>query len=208
MLPAKILSGVTLLRSCKWRLGLKSIRLACATLRAHEESVSQRSHHGTYWLILLVLLSAGTPVSAQDMKPDRGLEMSVRDALVEFDKNWRDYTNEPNFGDPRWKLKMETLVKLAKAGRAAVPLLKQAAEENSTWAPHTRELAAYVLEVSRDAPAVRDAWANYDLSGIDSAKEGKPAPDFMLTDALGQSYRLSDRRGKKTVVVTFVIQDI
>jgi peroxiredoxin len=37
---------------------------------------------------------------------------------------------------------------------------------------------------------------------------GKPAPDFSLTDASGQTYRLSEFRGKKTVILTFVIQDI
>ena len=159
-------------------------------------------------LALVPLFTAPAFVNGGEQKPDSASEKAARDALVEFDKNWKDYTNEPNFGDPRWKLKMETLVKLAKAGRAAIPLLKQAAKEDSAWAPHTRELATHILTVSRDTPAVRDAWANYDLSRMDVAKEGKQAPDFTLADASGQSYRLSDYRRKKTIVVTFILQDI
>jgi AhpC/TSA family len=168
----------------------------------------RRPYHATLEFALLMVLSAATQASAEDKQADPAAEKAARDALVKFDKNWKDYTNEPNFGDPRWKLKMETLVKLAKAGRAAIPLLEQAAKEDSTWAAHTRELATHVLGVARDRPAVRDALANYDLSRMDVAKEGKQAPDFTLTDAAGRSYRLSDYRGKKTIVVTFILQDI
>jgi hypothetical protein len=170
--------------------------------------VSQRSVRGRHGLALLVLLSAAMVARAEDKSPDVVVEKATRDALVKFDKNWKDHTNEPNFGDRRWKLKMETLVKLAKAGRGALPLLEQTAKEDSAWASHTRELAAHVLGVSRDAPAVRDTWATYNPAEMDAAKEGKPAPDFILADASGQSYRLSDYRGKKTIVVTFIIQDI
>ena len=158
-------------------------------------------------LALAPLFTAPALVNGGEQKPDSASEKAARAALVEFDKSWKDYTNEPNFGDPRWKLKMETLVKLAKAGRAALLLLEQAAKEDSAWAPHTRELATHILTVSRDTPAVRDAWANYDLSRLDVAKEGKQAPDFTLADASGQSYRLSKYRGKKTIVVTFILQD-
>ena len=158
-------------------------------------------------LALVPLFPAPSSVTGGEKKVDPAAEKAARDALVKFDKSWKDYTNEPNFGDPRWKLKMETLVKLAKAGREALPLLEQAAQKDSAWAAHTRELATHILTVSRDTPAVRDAWANYDLSRLDVAKEGKQAPDFTLADASGQSYRLSEYRGKKTIVVTFILQD-
>lgn len=158
-------------------------------------------------LTLLALLSAATPASAEDKVREADAEKSARDALVKFDKNWKDYTNEPNLGDPRWKLKMETLVKLAKAGRAAIFLLEQAAKNDSAWAPHTRELASYFLAVSRDTPAIRDAWASYDVSLMDSAQQGKAAPDFSLADATGRNYRLGDCRGKNAVVLTFILQD-
>ena len=154
-------------------------------------------------LALLALLSTRAWVNGGEEKSD-----PARDALVKFDKHWKPSTNAPNYGDPRWKLKMETLVKLAKAGHAALPLLEAAAKEGSPWAPHTRQLATKVLKTWRESAAVKDAWASYDLSQMDSAKEGKPAPDFALADAAGQIYRLSEFRGKKTVVLTFILQDI
>jgi hypothetical protein len=167
----------------------------------------RRLSQGMLGLTLLVLLNAVPQAGAEEDKPNLTTE-KAREALVKFDKNWKDYANEPNFGDPRWKLKMETLVKLAKAGRTAIPLLEPAAKEGSPWAPHTRELAVYVLGVCRDIPAVCAAWANYDLSQIDVAKVGKQAPDFALADAAGHNYRLGEYRGEKTMVVTFILQDI
>src|SRR5438132_12887722 len=118
----------------------------------------QQAVHPAVLLALVSLLSPTGLVTCGQKGPDSALEEAARDALAKFDKNWKDYTNEPNFGDPRWKLKMETLVKLAKAGRTAIPLLEGAAKEGSPWAPHARELAMYVLGVCRDMPAVRDAW--------------------------------------------------
>lgn len=37
-------------------------------------------------------------------------------------------------------------------------------------------------------------------------KEGHPAPDFSLPDQNGQTIKLSDFRGKKTVVLAFYIK--
>lgn len=161
-------------------------------------------------VVLLALASLLRPsafVNCGEKGHDSALESAARKALVKFDKNWKDYTNEPNFGDPRWRLKMETVVRLTHSGSAAARLLEAAAKEGSPWATHTRELAGYVLKMWRDSSAFRDAWASYDLSKMDSAKFGKEAPDFQLIDAAGQRYRLSERRGKKTIVLTFILQD-
>jgi AhpC/TSA family len=133
---------------------------------------------------------------------------AVRAALARFDKDWKDYTNEPHYGDPRWKLKMETLVPLAKAGPAAVSLLQEVAKEGSSWQAHTRNLAAEMLAILRGPKVVREALESYDLTKMDTAVVGKPAPDFSLADASGETYRLSQFRGNKAVVVTFIIQDI
>jgi hypothetical protein len=162
-------------------------------------------------VVLLALASQCTAPSClngREKNPDPESEKVVRELLVKFDKNWKDYTNEPNYGDPRWKLKMETLVGLARSGAVAVPVLEAVAKENSPWAPHTRNIAAYALKIWREDAAIRDAWAKYDLSQMDAAKVGKQAPDLALADAAGQTYRLSDYRGKNTVVVTFILQDI
>src|SRR5262249_39036716 len=136
------------------------------------------------------------------------VETAARDALVKFDKDWKDYTNEPNFGDPRWKLKMETLVRLVRAVTAARPLLEEVALEGSSWKPHTRRLATETLAILRGPKAVREALASYDLAHMDTVQVGKAAPDFSLADANGTTYRLSQLRGKKTVVLSFILQDL
>jgi hypothetical protein len=157
---------------------------------------------------LLPLLFAPAVTKAGEAKPDpAAVEKAARDALTKFDKGWKDYTNEPNYGDPRWKLKVETLVRLAKAGPAAVPFLEAAAKDGSPWAPHGRTLAADAREILRGPAAVRDRLAGYDLAQMDTAQVGKAAPDFTLADAKGDAYRLGQFRGKKAVVLTFLIQD-
>src|SRR5207249_12172986 len=119
---------------------------------------------------LASLCTAPSRLSGGEKKPDSESEKVVRDVLAKFDKNWKDYTNEPNYGDPRWKMKMETLVGLARSGAAAVRVLEVAAKENSPWALHTRNLAAHALKIWREDAAIRDAGANYDRSRMDAAK--------------------------------------
>jgi hypothetical protein len=51
---------------------------------------------------------------------------------------------------------------------------------------------------------IRQALRNYDLSRIDSARLGKPAPDFTLEDASGKTWHLGQFRGKKAVVLIFL----
>ena len=165
----------------------------------------RRLYHGTLGLALLVLLTAATPASAEDKKPDPDAEKAAREALANFDKNWKDYTNEPNLGDPRWKLKMEVRVRLAQAGPAAFPLLEEAAKEGSKWSASTREFADETLGLLRK-DELRKALADYDLAQMDSARVGKLAPDFALKDATGKTHRMSQFRDK-IVVLTFIIFD-
>jgi hypothetical protein len=146
-------------------------------------------------------------VSGQEHKPvPAALEGTARDALVQFDKGWKDYTNEPNLGDPRWKLRMETFVRLARAGPAAIPLLEEAARKDSKWSASTRGLAEDCLGLFKK-PEWRTALADYDLIKMDSARVGKLAPDFALKDATGTTYGLSQFRDKKIVVLAFVLAD-
>jgi hypothetical protein len=56
-----------------------------------------------------------------------------------------------------------------------------------------------------DSDPVRRALREYDLSRMDSAQLGKPAPDFALADTNGKTWRLSELKGKKTVVLVFRI---
>jgi hypothetical protein len=157
---------------------------------------------------ILVLLSVAQPlVNGGEKQTEPGAaEKEARDALVRFDKGWRPYTNEPNLGDPRWKLKMEVLVRLAQAGPAAFPLLEEAAKKGSEWSLSTRELADESLGLLRKAE-LRKALADYELTQMDSARVGKLAPDFALKEATGKTYRLSQFRDKKIVVLAFILAD-
>ncbi len=55
--------------------------------------------------------------------------------------------------------------------------------------------------------AIRKLLLDYDVADLDSAKIGKSAPDFTLSDPKGQKHQLSDWRGKKTVVLIFIYGD-
>lgn len=58
-----------------------------------------------------------------------------------------------------------------------------------------------------NADALRRAWAEYDLTKMNTARIGKPAPDFALTTFGGKRVKLSDFRGKQTVVLRFIKLD-
>jgi hypothetical protein len=69
-------------------------------------------------------------------------------------------------------------------------------------------MAAAIERADRPNQAeLRKALAEYDLSNLDSARIGELAPDFTLTDFTGKPYRLSQFRGKKAVVLRFILYD-
>jgi len=209
-------------------------------------------------LSLLLLFAA--PLSAQDKSVSTAdTRKSVRAILAKFDK-----------GDPGWKVRMGSLVSLAKIGPAAGPILVEGLKHES---PETREFAAQALVLVSDSSAqpaleqaladpkpgvrlyailalrmhgplqrteeherilkedpaffavrtmmaaaleradrpnqaeMRKTLASYDLSTMDSARIGELAPDFTLTDFTGRAHRLSEFRGKKTVVLRFILFD-
>lgn len=55
--------------------------------------------------------------------------------------------------------------------------------------------------------ALRRALREFDLNKLDTAKLGKEAPSFSLTDPNGKKVQLSDYRGKMNVVLVFVYGD-
>jgi hypothetical protein len=214
-------------------------------------------------MVALVLVGPAV-LSAADKETPRtkvhdAAEEEARRIVARFDK-----------GDPGWKVRMEALVRLARAGPAVVPVLAEALHKGP---PSTREFAAQALvhfaepstrpgleraladpksgvrlyaiqalsmfgrlprterheqilcndpsfwgvrpmmaaALERDdgpsAAQLRKLLAAYDLRQLDSAHPGEMAPDFTLTDFSGETYRLSQFRGKKTVVLRFILFD-
>jgi len=58
-----------------------------------------------------------------------------------------------------------------------------------------------------DPAALRKTLAGFDLAKMNTAVVGKAAPEFELRDATGKTYKLSDFKGKKAVVLVFVYGD-
>jgi HEAT repeat protein len=102
-------------------------------------------------LTLALALLCCTALSAADKEPPRtkdraAVEKEARQIVARFDK-----------GDPGWKVRMEALVRLARAGPAVVPVLAEALRKGP---PSTRELAAQALVLFAE-PSTR--------SGLDRA---------------------------------------
>lgn len=86
------------------------------------------------------------------------------------------------------------------------------AYENVTTTDVNKDVRAHVrfaLERNGERlPAdVQKTFTAFRADGMDTARLGAVAADFTLTDALGQTYRLSDFRGKKVVVLVFIYGD-
>jgi hypothetical protein len=216
------------------------------------------------WLTVALALLCSTVGSAADQETPRtketdAAEKEARQIVARFDR-----------GDPGWKVRMEALVRLARAGPGVVPVLAEALHKGT---PSTREVAAQALvhfaepstrpeleraladpkagvrlyaihalsmfgrlphterheEILNDDRSVwgvrpmmaaalarddrpnpaqlRKLLADYDLRQLASARPGEMAPDFTLSDFTGKPYRLSEFRGKKTVVLRFILFD-
>lgn len=130
---------------------------------------------------------------------------AAHDALAKFDKGWNSPPSSLRpLGDGAWKVKVQALKELALLGSEAEPVLMAASKESSPWSPWTRQFAEEALKLLRDLGA-RSRLRDYDLTQIDAARLGRVAPDFSLTDISGNTYRLSDFRGKKNVALVFVV---
>ena len=55
--------------------------------------------------------------------------------------------------------------------------------------------------------ALLEAWKGLDEKSFERMAVGQAAPDFMLKDTDGKSWRLSDLKGKKTVVLIWIFAD-
>jgi phosphate/sulfate permease/alkyl hydroperoxide reductase subunit AhpC len=67
------------------------------------------------------------------------------------------------------------------------------------------EIAAHAIEHGKAAtPELERAYAALDESRFNRLRVGQPAPDFQLTDTDGKTWRLSDFRGDKPVVLIWI----
>ena len=190
-------------------------------------------------------------------------QQAARDVLAKFEKA----AKAGQAGTPTWKIRMECLVALAKAGPEAVPVLFDALETSSADSRALAGEALSFLAVEKDRPvleqavldkerdvrlfairslgrlgrlkekpkyrqiadkdpsagvrfemtfalardykpdpgAIRKALSSYNLTRMDNAHLDKAAPDFALADTTGKTWRLSDIRGRKSVVLVFLI---
>lgn len=92
-------------------------------------------------------------------------------------------------------------------GQAHAELLQrlEKSEKNNDTRRHVR----YALERNGQAvdPAIVKQLRDWPTNQLDTAVLGKLAPDFELTSLSGDKVRLSDFRGKKSVVLVFVYGD-
>jgi HEAT repeat protein len=79
--------------------------------------------------------------------------------------------------------------------------------DRSFWGVRPMMAAALERADRPNLAELRKALADHDLRTLDSAHIGQTAPDFALTDFTGKTVRLSEFRGKKTVVLRFILFD-
>ena len=107
-------------------------------------------------------------------------------------------------------VRSQAAVALGQIGnKGSLTVLRQAqTHDPSRDVQHQAELAAYAIEHGLGATAeLAAAYRNLDETRFNQVRVGEPAPDFTLPDTEGRSWRLSDWRGKKPVVLIWVFAD-
>lgn len=130
---------------------------------------------------------------------------AVDDALDKIENPWKP-ADDPRarlLGHPGWKDHLEALVDLVKVGPPAARYLKEAVTDGT---PAKRAFVAQALALLNGPEAIRNALRDYDFSRMDSARVGRPAPDFTLIDDAGKRRRLERYRSQKGVVLVFLLE--
>ncbi len=112
--------------------------------------------------------------------------------------------------DPDPVVRSQAAISLAQLkSEAALPVLEDSAKNDSSRdVRHQCDLAVYrVTQYQGPDTDLATAYAELDESMFDLITVGKPAIDFELADTDGKSWRLSDFRGKKNVVLIWIFAD-
>jgi len=113
--------------------------------------------------------------------------------------------------DPYAPARLMAVEALGRLGaRNAIEVVKAAVKNDPS--PHVRTAAQWALPRVEKGEGIGDslrrmAMRFYNSKQVASAVVGRPAPDFALPDATGKTLRLSDFRGKKNVVIVFLLAD-
>ncbi len=93
--------------------------------------------------------------------------------------------------------------------KKALPALKKAlANDQARDVPHQCELSIYQIESGQKASAdLIQAYSSLDETTFDTVKVGQAAPDFALLDSENKTWKLSDHKGKKAVLLIWVFAD-
>lgn len=95
---------------------------------------------------------------------------------------------------------------LGRLGRMkATPKLRLLAGKDPTNSAYFDIMFLLTRDDEPNPEPIRRALRNYDLARMDSARLGKPAPDFTLADSSGKKWRLRQFRGKKAVVLILLV---
>ena len=87
----------------------------------------------------------------------------------------------------------------------AKPNYRHIADKDASAGVRFEMTFALTRDDKPDPGAIRKNLSSYDLTRMDSAHLNKAAPDFALTDTSGTTWHLSVFRGKKSVVLVFLI---
>jgi peroxiredoxin len=107
-------------------------------------------------------------------------------------------------------VRSQAAIALGQIGQPALLSVVQAVlkDDKSRDVQHQAELAAYAIEHGKTAtPELAKSYAALDESTFGRVRVGKAASDFQLTDTERKTWRLSDFRGKKRVVLIWVFAD-
>jgi peroxiredoxin len=112
--------------------------------------------------------------------------------------------------DPDPVVRSQAAISLAQLeSEAALPVLQDLAKNDASRdVRHQCDLAVYrITQYDEPDTNLATAYAELDESTFEQINVGQPAIDFELVDTDGNSWRLSDFRGKKDVVLIWIFAD-